>query len=90
MLGGRLGGHDLPSTLERLAQAGYLTLREGQIFAGPLLETFDDQAATDQAKELLARNQRLAHLRRRAAEISAGEQSDATQSTTQESSDAPY
>ncbi len=90
MLGGRLGGHDLPSTLERLAQAGYLTLREGQIFAGPLLETFDDQAATDQAKELLARNQRLAHLRRRAAEISAGERSDATQSTTQEPSDAPY
>jgi hypothetical protein len=71
MLGGRLGGDDLPSTLERLCQAGYLTLHEGQLFAGPLLETFDDEAASDQARELLARNQRLTHLRGRAAEIRA-------------------
>jgi hypothetical protein len=73
MLGGRLGGGgDLPTTLERLCQAGYLTLREGQVFAGPLLETFDDQGARDRAKELLARNQRLTHLRQRAAEIRTG------------------
>lgn len=71
MLGGRLGGDDLPSTLERLCQAGYLTLREGQLFAGPLLETFDDEAASDQARELLAHHQRLTHLRRRAAETRA-------------------
>jgi hypothetical protein len=72
MLGGRPGGGDLPATLERLCQAGYLTLREGQVFAGPLLETFDDQGAHNRAKELLARNQRLTHLRQRAAEIRAG------------------
>ncbi len=87
MLGGRLGGRDLGSILEHLHQAGYLTLREGQIFAGPLLETFDDQAAGDQAKELLARNQRLTHLRQRATEIrtGAGERPDAaTQTRPQE------
>jgi hypothetical protein len=71
-LGIMLGGGNLPATLERLCQAGYLTLREGQVFAGPLLETFDDQGARDQAKELLARNQRLTHLRQRAAEIRTG------------------
>jgi hypothetical protein len=89
MLGGRLGGRDLPSMLERLCQAGYLTLRDGQIFAGPLLETFDDQAATDRAKELLARDQRLTHLRQRAAEIRAEQGLTATR-TAQESPDAPY
>ena len=71
MLGGRLGGRDLGDVLVLLCQAGYLILREGQIFAGPLLETFDDQGAADEARELLARNQRLTHLRERAAEISA-------------------
>jgi hypothetical protein len=71
MLGGRLGDRDLNGVVERLCQAGYLTLREGQLFAGPLLETFDDEVASDQARELLARNQRLTHLRRRAAEIRA-------------------
>jgi hypothetical protein len=71
MLGGRLGGRDLGDVLVLLCQAGYLTLREGQLFAGPLLETFDDQAAGDEVRELLARNQRLTHLRERAAEIKA-------------------
>ncbi|HZD74632.1 MAG TPA: hypothetical protein VE776_12255 [Actinomycetota bacterium] len=71
MIGRRLGGRDLGHTLERLCQAGYLALREGQLFAGPLLESFDDEAVADQARELLARNQRLTHLRRRAAEVRA-------------------
>src|SRR6266508_3566955 len=39
MLGGRLGGRDLGDVLVLLCQAGYLSLREGQLFAGPLLET---------------------------------------------------
>jgi hypothetical protein len=56
-----------------LCQAGYLALREGQLFAGPLLETFDDQEASEQVRELLARNQRLTHLRERAAAINAGD-----------------
>jgi hypothetical protein len=86
ILGGRLGGRDLGGIVERLCQFGYLVQREGQIFAGPLLETFDDQAATNQAKELLARNQRLTHLRRRATEV----RTAAIPSTTQESHDAPY
>ncbi len=71
MLGGRLGGRDLGDVLVLLCQAGYLSLREGQLFAGPLLETFDDQQAADEVRELLARNQRLTHLRDRAAEFRA-------------------
>ncbi len=71
MLGGRLGGRELGGTLDRLCQAGYLILREGCLFAGPLLESFDDEAVRDQARELLARNQRLTHLRNRAAQVRA-------------------
>src|SRR6266545_2118808 len=71
MLGGQLGGRDLGEVLVLLCQAGYLTLREGQLFAGPLLEIFDDREAADEARELLARDQRLAHLRDRAAEFRA-------------------
>ena len=63
--------------LERLARAGYLTQREGRVEAGPLLDTLDEPAAGDQARALLARHQRLAHLRRRAAELDRGEQDDA-------------
>lgn len=77
LLGARLNGSGLPSVLERLARAGYLTLREGRVEAGPLLDTLDEPAAGDQARALLARHQRLAHLRRRAAELDGGEQDDA-------------
>ncbi len=66
VLGGRPG--DLGDVLALLCQAGYLTLREGRLFAGPLLETFDDEGAAEEARELLARSRRLAHLRERAAE----------------------
>jgi len=72
LLGARLDGTGLPSVLERLAKAGYLTLREGRVEAGPLLDTLDEPDAADQARALLARHQRLAHLRRRAAELDGG------------------
>jgi hypothetical protein len=73
LLGARLNGTGLPSVLERLVRAGYLTLREGRVEAGPLLDTLDEPGAAEQARGLVARHQRLAHLRRRAAELD-GEQ----------------
>ena len=76
LLGARLDG-GLPSVLERLGRAGYLTLREGRVEAGPLLDTLDEPGAAEQARALLARHQRLVHLRRRAAELDGGEQVDA-------------
>ena len=69
LLGARLDGTGLPGVMERLATAGYLTLREGRVEAGPLLDTLDEPGAADQARALVARHQRLAHLRRRAAEL---------------------
>ena len=69
LLGARLDGTGLPGVLERLDRAGYLTLREGRVGAGPLLDTLDEPGAAAQARALLARHQRLAHLRRRAAEL---------------------
>ena len=69
LLGARLDGTGLPGVLERLAKAGYLTMREGRVEAGPLLDTLDEPGAADQARALVARHQRLAHLRRRAAEL---------------------
>jgi hypothetical protein len=68
LLGARLNG-GLPGVLERLGRGGYLTLREGRVEAGPLLDTLDEPGAADQARALLARHQRLAHLRQRAAEL---------------------
>jgi hypothetical protein len=72
LLGARLNG-GLPGVLERLSRAGYLTMREGRVEAGPLLDTLDEPGAADQARALLARHQRLAHLRQRAAELDGGE-----------------
>jgi len=72
LLGARLNG-GLPGVLERLGRAGYLTMREGRVQAGPLLDTLDEPGAADQARALLARHQRLAHLRQRAAELDGGE-----------------
>ena len=65
--------------LERLARAGYLTLREGRVEAGPLLDTLDEPGAADQARALVARHQRLAHLRRRAAELDGEQQQGGSQ-----------
>jgi hypothetical protein len=72
LLGARLDGTGLPGVLERLGRAGYLTLREGRVEAGPLLDTLDEPGAAEQARALLARHQRLTHLRRRAAELDGG------------------
>jgi hypothetical protein len=69
LLGARLDGTGLPGVLERLSRAGYLTLREGRVEAGPLLDTLDEPGATEQARALVDRHLRLAHLRRRAAEL---------------------
>jgi hypothetical protein len=73
LLGARLDGTGLPGVLERLGRAGYLTLREGRVEAGPLLDTLDEPGAAEQARALLARHQRLTHLRRRAAELDGGD-----------------
>jgi hypothetical protein len=72
LLGARLAGAGLPAVLERLARAGYLILREGRVEAGPLLDTLDEPEAAERARALVARHQRLAHLRRRAAELDGG------------------
>jgi hypothetical protein len=72
LLGARLDGAGLASVLERLALAGYLTVREGRVEAGPLLDTLDEPGAAERARALVARHQRLAHLRRRAAELDGG------------------
>jgi hypothetical protein len=77
LVGARLDGAGLTGVLERLGRAGYLTLREGRVEAGPLLDALDEPGAADQARALLARHQRLAHLRRRAAELDGGDQGDA-------------
>ena len=69
LLGARLDGAGLPGALERLDRAGYLTLREGRVEAGALLDTLDEPEAAEAARELVGRHQRLAHLRRRAAEL---------------------
>jgi hypothetical protein len=71
LLGARLDGTGLPGALDRLGRAGYLTLREGRVEAGPLLDTLDEPGAAEQARSLVARHQRLEHLRRRAAELDA-------------------
>jgi hypothetical protein len=75
LLGARLDGPGLPGALERLGRAGYLTLREGRVEAGPLLDTLDEPGAVERARALVDRHQRLAHLRRRAAELDHEQQS---------------
>jgi hypothetical protein len=81
LLGARLDGAGLREVLERLRRTGYLTLREGRVEAGPLLDTLDEPGAAEQARAMVARHQRLAHLRRRAAELDTegdgGDQDDA-------------
>jgi hypothetical protein len=67
---------DLAELLGARLNGGLPGVLEGRVEAGPLLDTLDEPAAADQARALLARHQRLAHLRRRAAELD-GEQTDA-------------
>jgi hypothetical protein len=84
LLGARLDGSGLPEVLERLRRVGYLNLREGRVEAGPLLDTLDEPGAADQARALLARHQRLAHLRRRAAELDGDQDQEQEQAQEQE------
>jgi hypothetical protein len=45
----------------KLRRLRYLDQREGQVFAGPLLDSLDDVQAVEQARRLLLRHQRLRH-----------------------------
>ncbi|HZA82588.1 MAG TPA: hypothetical protein VFC13_14140 [Actinomycetes bacterium] len=87
LLGARLDGTGLPEVLERLRRVGYLNLREGRVEAGPLLDTLDEPGAAEQARALVARHQRLAHLRRRAAELDGEQDGEQQQGGSQD--DAP-
>jgi hypothetical protein len=71
LLGARLDGDGLAGALDRLCRTGYLGRREGRLYAGPLLDSLDEPAAAERARALLGRHQRLASLRRRAAELGA-------------------
>jgi hypothetical protein len=66
-LQGRLGRDQLDDLLDRLRRSGFLTRRDGLLHAGPLLGTLEDPAVAEQARALLTRHRRLAHLRRQAA-----------------------
>jgi hypothetical protein len=72
LLGARLDGGGLAVALDRLCGMGYLSRHEGRLVAGPLLDSLDEPAAAEQARALLARHQRLASLRLRAAELATG------------------
>jgi hypothetical protein len=54
--------------LGKLKRARFLVQRNGQLFAGPMLDALDEVRATEQARRLLLRHQRLARLRRPAAD----------------------
>jgi hypothetical protein len=84
LLGARLDGTGLPEVLERLRRVGYLNLREGRVEAGPLLDTLDEPGAAEQARTLVARHQRLARLRRRAAELDGEQQQGGSQDDAQD------
>ena len=72
----------------KLKRARFLIQREGQLLAGPMMDALDEVRATEQARRLLLRHQRLTRARRgesdqtdKSAEIAADpttEDSDAT------------
>jgi hypothetical protein len=68
-LAGRLDRELVYQLLEQLRRTGFLALREGRLYAGPLLDAMQDAAAAEQARVLLTRHQRRGYLRRRAAEL---------------------
>ncbi len=67
----RVGRDQLDDLVDRLERSGFLARRDGLLRAGPLLGTLDDPSATEQARTLLARHQRLGYLRGRAAGLRA-------------------
>jgi hypothetical protein len=68
-LGGRIERERVHQLLDQLRRTGFVALREGRLYAGPLLDAMHDATATEQARMLLTRHQRRAHLQRRAAEL---------------------
>lgn len=63
--------------LGHLKNAGFVRQHAGRLYAGPLLDTIDEVAASERARLLLARHKRLSYLQRRAAVITAEEDGDA-------------
>lgn len=55
--------------LGHLKNAGFVRQRSGRIYAGPLLDTLDEVAASERARVLLTRHQRLSYLERRADDL---------------------
>lgn len=55
----------------KLKRARFLLQREGKLSAGPMMDTIDEVRATEQARRLMLRHQRLARLQRQGKEPSA-------------------
>jgi hypothetical protein len=52
----------------KLKRARFLLQREGKLSAGPMMDTIDEVRATEQARRLMLRHQRLARLQRQGEE----------------------
>lgn len=55
----------------KLKKARFLLQRDGKLSAGPMMDTIDEVRATEQARRLMLRHQRLARLQRQGQEPSA-------------------
>ncbi len=55
----------------KLKKARFLIQRDGKLFAGPMMDTIDEVRATEQARRLMLRHQRLAQLQRQGEKPSA-------------------
>jgi hypothetical protein len=55
----------------KLKRARFLLQREGKLSAGPMMDTIDEVRATEQARRLMLRHQRLERLQRQGEEPSA-------------------
>jgi hypothetical protein len=54
----------------KLKRGRFLLQREGKLSAGPMMDTIDEVRATEQARRLMLRHQRLARLQRQGEELS--------------------
>ena len=55
----------------KLKRARFLLQREGKLSAGPMMDTIDEVRATEQARRLMLRHQRLERLKRQGEELPA-------------------
>jgi hypothetical protein len=55
----------------KLKKARFLIQRDGKLSAGPMMDTIDEVRATEQARRLMLRHQRLSRLQRQGEESSA-------------------